>query len=134
MFGGGPNDDLGGLYYRPTLFADAPAGAEILTQRGLRPGPHAAARSPTRTRRVALANDTDYGLAAIVYTGDPGRAERVSRAAGRRHRVGQLLLRARPGARRSAARATRGIGREGGAWSFDFYADVKNVCTAPWTA
>ncbi len=25
-----------------------------------------------------------------------------------------------------------GIGREGGAWSFDFYADVKNVCTAPW--
>ena len=28
-----------------------------------------------------------------------------------------------------------GIGREGGDWSFDFYADVKNVCTAPtgWT-
>ena len=25
-----------------------------------------------------------------------------------------------------------GIGREGGSWSFDFYADVKNVCTAPW--
>jgi 5-carboxymethyl-2-hydroxymuconic-semialdehyde dehydrogenase len=24
-----------------------------------------------------------------------------------------------------------GIGREGGNWSFDFYADVKNVCTAP---
>jgi 5-carboxymethyl-2-hydroxymuconic-semialdehyde dehydrogenase len=25
-----------------------------------------------------------------------------------------------------------GIGREGGVWSFDFYADVKNVTTAPW--
>ena len=25
-----------------------------------------------------------------------------------------------------------GVGREGGMWSFDFYADVKNVCTAPW--
>ena len=25
-----------------------------------------------------------------------------------------------------------GIGREGGDWSFDFYADVKTVCTAPW--
>jgi len=25
-----------------------------------------------------------------------------------------------------------GVGREGGVWSFDFYADVKNVCTAPW--
>ncbi len=25
-----------------------------------------------------------------------------------------------------------GVGREGGVYSFDFYADVKNVCTAPW--
>ncbi len=25
-----------------------------------------------------------------------------------------------------------GVGREGGIWSFDFHADVKNVCTAPW--
>jgi 5-carboxymethyl-2-hydroxymuconic-semialdehyde dehydrogenase len=25
-----------------------------------------------------------------------------------------------------------GVGREGGVHSFDFYADVKNVCTAPW--
>jgi hypothetical protein len=24
------------------------------------------------------------------------------------------------------------MGREGGVWSFDFYADVKNVTTAPW--
>jgi len=26
-----------------------------------------------------------------------------------------------------------GVGREGGAWSFDFNADVKNVCMAPWS-
>jgi 5-carboxymethyl-2-hydroxymuconic-semialdehyde dehydrogenase len=32
------------------------------------------------------------------------------------------------GARRS------GVGREGGVYSFDFYADVKNVCSAPWEA
>jgi 5-carboxymethyl-2-hydroxymuconic-semialdehyde dehydrogenase len=25
-----------------------------------------------------------------------------------------------------------GVGREGGVYSFDFYADVKNVCSAPW--
>jgi hypothetical protein len=24
------------------------------------------------------------------------------------------------------------VGREGGVYSFDFYADVKNVCSAPW--
>ena len=43
-------------------------------------GAHDAAVRPTRRRRVALANDTTYGLAAIVYTGDRERAERVSRA------------------------------------------------------
>ena len=32
VFGGGPNEDLGGLYYRPTLFADAPEGSEILSK------------------------------------------------------------------------------------------------------
>ena len=26
-----------------------------------------------------------------------------------------------------------GVGREGGAWSFYFNADVKNVCMAPWS-
>ena len=29
---------------------------------------------------IALANSTEYGLAAIVYTGDQARAERVSSA------------------------------------------------------
>ena len=32
VLGGGPNRDLGGLYYRPTLFVDAPAGSEILAE------------------------------------------------------------------------------------------------------
>jgi acyl-CoA reductase-like NAD-dependent aldehyde dehydrogenase len=80
---------------------------------------------------LALANDTDYGLAAILYTGDRERAERVS---------GRLVagtvwvncffvrdLRAPFGGARNS-----GIGREGGVYSFDFYADVKNVCMAPW--
>ena len=78
---------------------------------------------------IALANDTDYGLAAILYTGDRERAERVSRAAGRRHRLGELLLRARPARAVRRVAKTPGVGREGGVWSFDFYADVKNVCT-----
>ena len=87
--------------------------------------------STSEDEAVALANSTEYGLAAIVYTGDQARAERVSSAlvAGTVW-VNCFFVRdlAAPfgGARGS------GIGREGGPWSFDFYADVKNVCTAPW--
>ncbi|MDH5223429.1 MAG: aldehyde dehydrogenase [Actinomycetota bacterium] len=130
VFGGGPNDELGGLYYRPTLFTDAPLGSEILMREVF--GPVLTLQTfETEDEAVELANSTRYGLAAIVYTGDEARAERVSSAlvAGTVW-VNCFFVRdlAAPfgGARGS------GIGREGGPWSFDFYADVKNVCTAPW--
>ena len=75
---------------------------------------------------VALANGTEYGLAATVFTRDDARAERL----GERLVAGTTWINcfyARDlgapfgGAKRS------GIGREGGEWSFDFYADVKTV-------
>jgi acyl-CoA reductase-like NAD-dependent aldehyde dehydrogenase len=79
---------------------------------------------------VGLANGTAYGLAAMVFTGDRARAERVA---------AQLVagtvwvncffvrdLRAPFGGARQS-----GIGREGGTWSFDFYGDVKNTVHAP---
>jgi aminomuconate-semialdehyde/2-hydroxymuconate-6-semialdehyde dehydrogenase len=131
VFGGGPNEELGGLYYRPTLFADAPEGSEILTDEVF--GPVLTLQTfDGEEEAIALANATEYGLAAILYTGDQGRAERVSsRLVAGTVWVNCFFVRdlAAPfgGARRS------GIGREGGRWSFDFYADVKNVCTAPWS-
>ena len=130
VFGGGPSADLGGLYYRPTLFTDAPEGSEILTREVF--GPVLTLQTfESEDEAVALANSTEYGLAAIVYTGDEARAERVgSRLVAGTVWVNCFFVRdlAAPfgGARRS------GVGREGGPWSFDFYADVKNVCTAPW--
>jgi aminomuconate-semialdehyde/2-hydroxymuconate-6-semialdehyde dehydrogenase len=130
VFGGGPNEDLGGLYYRPTLFVDAPEGSEIVTREVF--GPVLTAQPfEDEEEAVALANSTDYGLAAIVYTGDEAKARRVSDAlvAGTVW-VNCFFVRdlnAPFGGTRDS-----GIGREGGVWSFDFYADVKNVCTAPW--
>jgi aminomuconate-semialdehyde/2-hydroxymuconate-6-semialdehyde dehydrogenase len=131
VFGGGPNNELGDLYYRPTLFVDAPEGSEILTREVF--GPVLTAQPfADEEEAVALANSTDYGLAAILYTGDPDRADRVaSRLVAGTVWVNCFFVRdlRAPfgGARRS------GVGREGGVYSFDFYADVKNVCTAPWT-
>ncbi len=130
VVGGGANDELGGLYFRPTLLVDAPAGSEILREEVF--GPVLTAQPfADEDEAVSLANATDYGLAAIVYTGDPERAERVSaRLVAGTVWVNCFFVRdlnAPFGGSRSS-----GIGREGGIWSFDFHADVKNVCTAPW--
>lgn len=129
LLGGGPNTDLGGLYYRPTLFADVPDGAEILTEEVF--GPVLTLQTfGGEEEAVDLANSTDFGLAAVVVTGEADRAERVS---------SQLVagtvwtncfyvrdLRAPFGGSRDS-----GVGREGGHWSFDFFCDVKNTVFAP---
>lgn len=129
LVGGGPNTDLGGLYYRPTLFADCPEGSEILTSEVF--GPVVTVQKFSNDdEAIALANNTEFGLSATVITGDRERAERMSReiAFGTMW-VNCFFVRdlAAPfgGAKKS------GIGREGGAWSFDFYCDVKNTCYAP---
>ncbi|HEX6399636.1 MAG TPA: aldehyde dehydrogenase [Actinomycetota bacterium] len=131
VFGGGPNEDLGGLYYRPTLFREPPRDAEIVQHEVFGPV-LTLQRFSSEEEGIALANDTTYGLSAIVYTGDRDRAERVSAAlvAGTVWVNSFYVrdLRAPFGGSRNS-----GIGREGGFWSFDFYADVKNVCMAPWT-
>ena len=130
VVGGGPNEDLGGLYFRPTLFVDAPAGSEILTEEVF--GPVLTLQPfDTEDEAVALANSTHYGPAAILYTGDRERAERVSAqlVAGT---VWVNCFFVRDLAAPFGGSRNSGIGREGGAWSFDFHADVKNVCMAPW--
>jgi aminomuconate-semialdehyde/2-hydroxymuconate-6-semialdehyde dehydrogenase len=132
LLGGGPNEELGGLFYRPTLFGDVSEGAEVLRKEVF--GPVLTIQAfESEDEAIAIANETDYGLAAIVYTGDRDRAERVSE----RLVAGTVWvncffvrdLRAPFGGAKSS-----GVGREGGVYSFDFYADVKNVCSAPWEA
>ena len=127
VIGGGPNRDLGGLFYRPTLFVDAAEGSEILTQEVF--GPVLTLQTfNSEDEAVAMANGTEFGLAGVLFTGDPDRAERV----GAQMVAGTLWvncffvrdLRAPFGGSRHS-----GVGREGGTWSFDFYCDVKNTCT-----
>ena len=125
--GGGPNDELGGLFYRPTLFTGAAPGSEIVTDEVF--GPVLTLQTfATEHEAVAMANGTEFGLAGVLFTGDPERAERVGSALV----AGTLWvncffvrdLRAPFGGSRRS-----GVGREGGTWSFDFYCDVKNTCT-----
>ncbi|WP_157248272.1 aldehyde dehydrogenase [Nonomuraea typhae] len=130
VLGGGPNPDLGGLYYQPTLLTGAKPGSEILTEEVF--GPVLTLQTfADEEEAVAMANSTHYGLAATVVTGSPSRARRVSaRLVAGTVWVNCFFVRdlRAPfgGARRS------GVGREGGNWSFDFYCDVKNTVSAPW--
>ena len=127
--GGGPNTDLGGLYFRPTLLTGASLGSEILCDEVF--GPVLTFQTfTTEAEAVALANNTDYGLAATLVTGDPQRAERVAAqlSAGT---VWVNCFFVRDLRAPFGGNGRSGIGREGGTWSFDFYCDVKNTCYSP---
>jgi aminomuconate-semialdehyde/2-hydroxymuconate-6-semialdehyde dehydrogenase len=123
LFGG---ERMQGLYYPPTLFVDVPASAEILGREVF--GPVLTLQTfGSDGEGIALANATDYGLAATIYTGSEERAERASReiAAGT---VWVNCFYVRDLETPFGGVRDSGIGREGGHHSFDFYCDVKTVC------
>ena len=127
--GGEPNAELGGLYFRPTLFTGAEPGSEILTAEVF--GPVLTMQTfATDDEVIDLANGTEFGLAAIVVSGDRDHAQAItSRLVAGTIWVNCFFvrdLRAPFGGSKNS-----GIGREGGTWSFDFYADVKNTVVAP---
>jgi aminomuconate-semialdehyde/2-hydroxymuconate-6-semialdehyde dehydrogenase len=129
VLGGGRNDELGGLYFRPTLLADAQPGSEILTAEVF--GPVLTMQTfATDEEAVATANATEYGLAAVVICGDRTRAEKLTKnlVAGT---IWVNCFFVRDLAAPFGGSKKSGIGREGGVWSFDFYADVKNTVYAP---
>jgi len=126
LIGGGPHP-AGELYYSPTILTDVDQSWEIVQREVF--GPVLVWQTwESDTEAVELANDTHYGLAAMIYTSDPDRADRLAR----RVVAGTVWvncffvrdLDAPFGGARDS-----GIGREGGRWSFDFYADVKNIAT-----
>ncbi len=121
-FGGKP---LHGLYYPPTLFVDVPPDAEILQREVF--GPVLTLQTFTdEAEAIGLANSTDYGLAATIYTGSKTRSDRVS-AAVTAGTVWVNCFYVRDLETPFGGARDSGIGREGGHHSFDFYCDVKTV-------
>ena len=133
ILGGGPNTELGGLYFSPTILVGAEPGSEILTEEVF--GPVLTMQTfATEEEAVAMANNTRFGLAATIVTGDPERAERVSDALN----AGTVWVNCffvRDLGAPFGGNGKSGIGREGGIWSFDFYTDIKNSVFSPngWT-
>ncbi|MFE6972857.1 2-hydroxymuconic semialdehyde dehydrogenase [Streptomyces sp. NPDC057682] len=116
----------GGSWIEPTLWtglthADRPVREEIF-------GPVAALIPfDTEDEAVALANDTDYGLAASVWTRDLRRGHRVAQAMN----VGMSWVNTwflRDLRSPFGGVGLSGLGREGGASSLHFYTEPTNVC------
>jgi len=129
VLGGGPNEELGGIYYRPTLFLDPPQDSEILREEVF--GPVLCLQSfKTEAQAIQMANDTEYGLAGVVMTGDEERAKRVS-AEINAGLVWNNCFFVRDLRQPFGGNGKSGIGREGGTWSFDFYCDVKASIFSP---
>jgi aminomuconate-semialdehyde/2-hydroxymuconate-6-semialdehyde dehydrogenase len=126
-FGGKVSPTLGKLYFEPTLFTDAPEGAEILQAEVFGPV-LTLQRFSSEAELIELANGTSFGLAAMIFTRDRDKAERVSSqlVAGT---VWVNCFYVRDLAAPFGGSRSSGVGREGGHWSFDFYCDVKNVVT-----
>jgi 5-carboxymethyl-2-hydroxymuconic-semialdehyde dehydrogenase len=127
--GGGRNEDLGGWYFRPTIFVDPPSDCEIVQEEIFGPV-LTVQRFHGEQTAIQLANSTKYGLAATVVTSSKERADRVAGevVAGT---VWVNCFYVRDLQAPFGGSKLSGVGREGGNWSFDFYCNLKTTVTSP---
>jgi betaine-aldehyde dehydrogenase/5-carboxymethyl-2-hydroxymuconic-semialdehyde dehydrogenase len=116
---------LGGLFYAPTLIEPTGNDAEIVQNEVFGPVlTYQAFR--TEDEATALANSTNYGLSALIYTSSMGRADRVGRAV-RSGVVWVNTFLVRDLTAPFGGMRQSGIGREGGDHALDFYSDLKTL-------
>jgi succinate-semialdehyde dehydrogenase/glutarate-semialdehyde dehydrogenase len=123
---GGKNHALGGLFYEPTVLVDVPRNARLLTEEIF--GPVAPlVKFETEDEVIALANDSEFGLASYFYARDIGRVWRVAAAlesgiVGVNEGLVSTTEAPFGGVKQS------GLGREGSKYGIDDYLEIKYVC------
>lgn len=115
----------GGLWYEPTLIEPAGNDSEVVQREIF--GPVLTIQTfGTEDEAVGLANSTDYGLSALIWTTSEERAERVGRAV----RAGTVWVNTfliRDLTAPFGGIGISGIGREGGDYALDFCSDLKTL-------
>jgi succinate-semialdehyde dehydrogenase / glutarate-semialdehyde dehydrogenase len=125
---GGHAHALGGLFFEPTILTDVTSDMKVAREETF--GPLAPLfRFKTEDEVVAMANNTEFGLAAYFYSRDIGRIFRVSEALETGMvavNSGLLSYETVPfgGVKQS------GLGREGSKYGIDEYLEVKYICLA----
>ena len=123
---GGRRHERGGLFFEPTVMSGADSAMRVAHEEIF--GPVAPVfRFTTEEEVVALANDTEFGLAAYFYTRDLARAFRVSNAleygiVGVNEGLVTTEVAPFGGFKQS------GLGREGGSAGIEDYFETKYVC------
>jgi succinate-semialdehyde dehydrogenase/glutarate-semialdehyde dehydrogenase len=123
---GGKKHSLGGLFFEPTLLTEVNTSMKVTKEETF--GPVAPLfRFKTEQEGIAMANDTEFGLAAYFYARDIGRIWRVGEGIESGMvgiNTGLLSNEVAPfgGVKQS------GIGREGSKYGIEEFLEVKYLC------
>jgi succinate-semialdehyde dehydrogenase/glutarate-semialdehyde dehydrogenase len=123
---GGQRHELGGTFFQPTILADVRTDMAVAREETF--GPLAPLfRFTSDEEAIAMANDTEFGLAAYFYTRDIGRVWRVAEAleygiVGINAGLISSTVAPFGGMKES------GVGREGSKYGVDDFLEVKYLC------
>ena len=123
---GGARHELGGTFYQPTVLTEVTTQMKVTREETF--GPVAPLfRFKTEEEGIALANDTEFGLAAYFYARDMGRIWRVGEGLETGIvgiNTGIISTEVAPfgGVKES------GVGREGSKYGMDDFLEIKYLC------
>lgn len=115
-----------GFYVQPTIYTGLPESARCVKEEIFGPVCHVASFD-TEEEAINMANDTQYGLAASIWTMNLKRGHRVSQ----QMNVGITWVNCwflRDLRTPFGGMGLSGIGREGGQHSLNFYSELNNIC------
>ncbi len=122
VVGGGPHE-LGGCFYQPTVLTEVTSDMAVFRNEIFGPV-SPVVRFSTEEEVIAMANDTEFGLASYFYTRDIGRVWRVAEAldygiVGINEGIISNEMAPFGGVKES------GSGREGSKYGIDDYVEIK---------